>query len=1410
MAGVTEAAVDVPSRPRREPKVVVGVGASAGGLDALRRLLSGIDPDLDAAFVIAQHLSPTHASLLVDLLQREAKVPVLQVEDGVRLDAGVVYVCPPNRDVRYADGRLHLTDPPEGYGPKPSVDALFASLAEHHGPHTVAVVLSGTGSDGTAGLLDVRAAGGLTIAQDPVTAPYDGMPRSAIDSGAADLVLPAEAIADVVRQLVVLGEATAEPPAPRDLQEVVAVVERLSGVRLTQYKPSTVARRVERRMKLRQAPTFGAYLQLLEAEPAEAHELVKDVFITVTEFFRDLDAFEALRSALRATFAARPPHDVIRVWVAGCATGQEAYGIAMLCEDLRRELDAGVGYQVFATDISPRAIEVARRGVYGREVPEQVPPELLQRYFVGDADRFVVKPLIRDRILFSVHDLAKDPPFSRLQLVSCRNVLIYFNQTLQDRSLSAFHFALDPGGLLLLGRSESAQRQAQWFEPIDPKRQLYRKTLTGPATGAPAPYASPAFARTPRPLGGSRDADPLGRAVLQHLAAARVDAAVLVGAQNEVLYTVGRVAELTSLRPGSATLDLLELVDDDLRAPLRALVFKVRRGGGGAATMLHTRPPDDEGVRRGVRLSVAELPDVRAGALLVTLDRVELTPANDVPVPAHTATPEEDAVLRELESELASTRASLQMVVEELETTNEELQAANEELQSANEEMQATNEELQTTNEELQSSNEELRTLNDEMQAKNVELERLALDVRNIERGMAVPLLVLSRDLRVTRFSPDLEQLADVAVPTLLVGDPLAAVGWRGSAAKDLERAAREVVQDGRVRHVVDRVGARVWEARVAPYTSFGGERIGAMITFHDVTAREDGLQRVTRERALALATLAALGEAVFTTDDRGLVTFANEAAESLTGRPARGLVGRSFDEVVTLSADGGRTRLPNLAMDTLRARGALRSEVPVLAPGATGERRMVDYATHLLHGSQDAPEGAVVVLRDVTERERLVAEVERRGTYDALTDVRNRAAFERELEQAIEGVRSRSDRHALLFMDLDRFKIVNDTSGHAAGDQLLREVTRLFKRTVRAQDVIGRLGGDEFGVLVRHCSVEEGEDLAHRLAKRVAEYALAWGGRTYTVTLSVGLVPLRAETVDSVSEALANADIALYEAKSRGGNTVHVFRDGEAGRATRREFTVVNDLNAALREDRLLLYGQPIVDARDGRALAVEVLARLQGTGDRVVPPGEFLAAAERFGIVRRLDRAVVEKALALVTQLAAVDPRVRDLGVHVNVSGTTVSDLEFLAHVRRLAADTGTSIAALVFEVTESAMITDLAAVSTFVAGVRALGSRVALDDFGTGVSSFATLRSLAPEIVKVDGAFVHGCADDPVSRAVLRATVEVAGLGRMKVVAEHVEREEDVPVLRELGVDAFQGYLIGRPRPLEQVLGDAVRSS
>jgi len=669
----------------------------------------------------------------------------------------------------------------------------------------------------------------------------------------------------------------------------------------------------------------------------------------------------------------------------------------------------------------------------------------------------------------------------------------------------------------------------------------------------------------------------------------------------------------------------------------------------------------------------------------------------------------------------------------------------------------------------------------------------LATDLANIERAVEVPLLVLTSGLKVRRFSQAMGQVCGLGA--LRPDVAFAAVPWSIEMPRTAESVLREVLGTGTPASFEAHAVGRAFDVRIVPYLADDRRVTGLVVSFVDSSGQQAMHDRVERERMIATETLSAFAEGFIKTDRRGLVELLNPAAAALTEWPNSDAVGRSLDEILTLSPDGARHRLPNLAIEAIRAGTRIKSELPVILVGRAGHRTVVEYAATPISG-----DGAVVTLRDVGERERLTAEIEWRGSHDVLTGMLNRFAFEHALGRALEAARHKNVTSCLLYLDLDKFKVVNDTAGHIAGDQLLRDVTRVLREAVRSADVVARIGGDEFALILENCGLEDGEMIAANLIRKVGDLAFSWGERSYAVGLSVGLAVIDRIAASTTFDLMADADIALYEAKIKGGGRVEIYRQDDDPAGARAQFTVLTEINRALSEDSFVLYCQPIVATATGAWSGIEVLVRLRDRGGRLMQPGTFLPAAERYGLIRRLDRAVVRKTFKALGLAARTSKAAADLDVHINVAGSTLSDREFLEFVRAAAAEDGIRMEQLVFEITESAAISDLAVARSFVSGIRLMGGRIALDDFGKGMSSFDYLRTLEVDIIKLDGAFVGGVADDPINQAIVRATVDVARAMKVSLVAEMVSSQADAAFLRSAGVDHLQGYLVAQPEPIE----------
>ncbi|HEX5446919.1 MAG TPA: CheR family methyltransferase, partial [Pirellulales bacterium] len=745
--------------------LIVGVGGSAGGLEAFTQLLEALPADAGLSLVFVLHLLPTHKSMLSELLSKKTAMPVVQAVDGMALEADHIYTIPPDVYIELHGGKLRLSSRTvEGASFLP-IDRLFVSLAEEAGPRVAGVVLSGTGADGAAGLRHIKQAGGIAMAQTPDSAQREEMPRAAAQTGGADLILPphelAAALVQLARHSYLAAKnsppaAIASPPTEDDLQRVFALLRTASGVDFSQYKRPTLERRRLRRMALHKLDQVSHYLELLQRQPHEVNLLYQDILIHVTSFFREPESFEVLvREVFPKLLEQRRANEALRIWTPGCSTGEEPYSVAIRLLEFLGDRAPVVPVQIFATDISEKAIESARAGLYADSVMGPVPPELLSRYFAAVDGKYQISKQVRDLCIFARHDLTRDPPFSRVDLIVCRNLLIYIDPSSQKRLLSMFHYALKPGGFLMLGSAETVGLQSELFSIVDKKHRVFAKRrdrafAVEPIFGEGA-FPSPAARGAGRAL-----REPAGRKTVQQeanqlLLSKYAPPGVLLNEQLHIVQFRGQTGQFIEPAPGDVNLHVLKMVRPGLLHALQSGMREVRKSQ--APVRKERLSVSSDGQGRMVNLEI--IPLIVAGEPTHYLVLFEDEPS-DVghrnPAEMLRAPPEEthrDEELEQLRRELAASREYLQTTIQDLEITNEELQSANEEVLSSNEELQSTNEELDTAKEELQSTNEELNTLNEELHSRNEELSRVNSDLFNLLGSVQLAVVMVDRGLRI-------------------------------------------------------------------------------------------------------------------------------------------------------------------------------------------------------------------------------------------------------------------------------------------------------------------------------------------------------------------------------------------------------------------------------------------------------------------------------------------------------------------------------------------------------------------------------------------------------------------------------------------------------------------------------------
>ena len=976
------------AQPRHTPLhptcPVVGFGASAGGLEAFQEILQALPENTGLAFVFIQHLDPKHVSILSELLAKSTRMPVLQVKDQMRVEPNKVYVIPPNVGMRLSDGKLRLTERTGGPGPHLPIDEFFRSLAEDRGSRAVAVILSGTASDGTLGLRAVKGAGGITLAQNH-TAKFDAMPRNAIAAGWVDLIMsPTEIAHEILRicqhpyvaaadrpVVATEGAAAVEPAAdPGRFDEILTLLRSNTGVDFTLYKPGTLQRRILRRMALHKSETTTQYLALLRENRTELKALFHDILISVTGFFRENATFEALKKQiLPVIFRERSAESPVRAWVAGCSTGEEVYSLAICLLEYMRETDIEIPVQIFGTDLSEPALERARAGIYPESISADVTPERLRRFFTRVDGQYQISRPVRDMCIFAQQNLTKDPPFSKLDLVTCRNVLIYLGPALQTKVMRLFHYALKPESFLVLGLSETVGSAVELFNPLDRHLKIYTRKSGISHVGQVefGPYDemrldSPGKHNAPAP-----SAVEAQRRVDQFILSRYSPAGVLVRQDLSILQFHGHTAPYLEHSAGEPALNLTRMLRSELLIDFRKVFDRARKRNTAVRGELIHLPQGDR--ERMVRICVTPMAmpgDSDPQYLVLFEEQREATDhaRREARSPKAVKPTAAARRARELEDELASTKHYLESVIEEQQATTEELKSANEEVQSSNEELQSTNEELLTAKEELQSTNEELTTVNEEMHSRNAELSQINNDLNNLLSSVNIPIVMLGNDLKIRRFTPQAEKVLNLLPND--VGRPVSDFKPKIDIP-DLEELFTDVIENLRVkeREVQDREG-RWFSMWVRPYRTSDNKIDGAVMVLLDVTERKQAAE--ARYRRLFEASKDGI---VIADAETGAILDVNPCMKNF-GVSRSGSVGLKYWELELFRGSG----LNAASLKELHENEAVQKSITARVPGGG----MVDLEI-LGNVYQEGEHRAVQLnIRDVTDR-RKMEESARRGS---------------------------------------------------------------------------------------------------------------------------------------------------------------------------------------------------------------------------------------------------------------------------------------------------------------------------------------------------------------------------------------------------------------------------------------------
>ena len=1223
---------------------------------------------------------------------------VTQAAQGMVVYPNQIYVIPPNANMAFAKGMLWVTPRSQTSGPYLPIDHLFRSLADYQRERAIGVVLSGNGSDGALGLCEIKAAGGITFAQDVDSASHPGMPRSAIDSGCVDLVSSPETIA---QRLVKIGghshlasveSVNAVAKDENNFARILAAVRVATGVDFS-HSHATIQRRISRRMALRDQESLADYAQLLEAEKSETDALYRDLSMDTTSFFRDAAMFDALkRSVLPKLTQSMAPNTALRVWAPGCSTGQEAYSLAITLMEFFDTEPVRPVVQIFATDVSDvSALEHARNACYPLSIEADVSPERLRRFFKKEDQCYRIVDAVRELCVFARHNVTADPPYSRIDLISCRNVLLFLAPPLQKRVLSSFHFSLNAVGFLVLGSSESMDEPGALFDVINEENKIYAKKAT---VATPPLHSMIDNIKAGTPLGqlagvpGASPAD-FQTAADRLLLHRYTPPGVLVDSNFDIVQFRGRSSDYLAPPPGEPTMSVLKMVREGLAADLSDALQK-------AAT--HQVAVRREGVRmqgaQGVReidLQVLPLQGPMGGAtsrFLVLFEEPKSansskgngsTVVGDTLIneaaPSSTGfrhwvrnklgPPDAERELVGMRLELTETKVYMQSLVDQQGDVNEELRSANQESESRNEELISINEQLENAKEALLHSNEGLASVNEQLESRNLELSRTTNDLNNLLTSTTIPLFMVGDDLCIRLLTVAAQQVINM-LPTDVgrpIGDLKVSVD-----VPDLEALIKRVIDQDEMqeREIQDRAG-HWYTLRIYPYRTANNEIDGAVVALLDI----DEVKRTQK-------TL-------------------QQNAEQLNFQ----------------------------------------------------------------------------------------------ATHDLLTGLVNRGEFERRLYRVLG---ADSGPHAVLYLDLDQFKIVNDSCGHLAGDALLRQLGSMLEARMRKRDTLARLGGDEFGILLEHCPTRQALLIAEGLVRAVQDFHFLWQGRSFFVGVSIGLAPIE-HTGETLQNVLKTADLACYAAKERGRNRVHIYTPSDEELVRRQgEMQWMPRIQQAFEQGRFRLYVQPVIALQEnsGDVEYQEILLRLLNEENEVMLPGAFIPAVERYQQMQVLDRWVIRTALSTIYAQ-------RSEGRYaINVSGQSLGDERFLDFVMEQFDEIDVKPARVCFEITETAAIADFKNAMHFMVALKERGCRFALDDFGIGLSSFNYLKTLPVEYLKIDGRFIKGIADDPIDDALVQSIHRVGHVMGIKTIAESVETQAALDRLKAIHVDYAQGRVIAPPHP------------
>ena len=1358
-----------------KPEHVIAIGFSAGGLEVLKSLLNASIDVQTTAIIIVYHSAPNAEKQLQSRLQSFTDLSITIAEEGENLRPNTIFIVPPSSYFSLKGEQISLRNKGELDPKNLPIDHCFKSLAQSYKDKAVGIVLSGAGSDGSQGLKAIKEGGGLCLTQNYSSAEHSSMPINARKASQALALNPGQMFQYISSWQAKQGVDMPEMPEPthfsEDLQPIIEFLSSNHGVDFSYYQTGIIQRRLRYRLEqLKLSPK--AYYHRLRLDDKEVSYLLEQILVVVTEFFRDGEAFNALQNDIIKPLV--QTDEPLRIWVAGCATGQEAYSLAIKFFEAFRAEKKLPKFKIFATDMSAKALKVASKGQYKKESLADISQDLLEAYFQTAEDGFEVSQQLRKAITFAKHNLYNDPPFTKMHLISCRNLLIYFKDDARRQVLNRFHFSLKPDSYLFLGPSETTDDLPGGFRTLNERWKLYKKLPLEKTVDSH--ILSNLSKRHKTKYVPSEPKEKIDKRL--ELLAQVAQEGFLLSQNFQLLETFGSAHQLIRFPEGRAELNIFALLEEPIAQHLRACLHRTARTKTPSDALVEVDAATHKNISHyQITTKHFELATSEENHYFVHINPIRgLSTANQ-----NLSVYDEEASERVTELEILLERKD-----EELQRTIEALETTNEELMSSNEELMSSNEELQSVNEELNSVNEELHTVNAEYQDKLHAVTQANNDLINLQNVAQVGTVFVDKHLRIRSYSPLLAKNFNFMIQD--IGRPIEHLIHSLNTELDFFRnALKEALESGKASEfeALDRHETPYW-VRLMPYMNDEGECDGAVLSLTEIAQLKQAQTRLEEHNRFAENLIAATpGINYIYVFGQGRRTFAGNDFPSALGYPDNDeSADPTFLTSIMHSEDVQRLGEHNERLRVSKAGEVVPFEFRVKHAEGHWVWLETRETVHKRSSIGDMEEILGIAL-DISSRKRVEERLQHDALHDSLTGLRNRLAFTEHLQQTHRDfLRYPDQNYAVLFIDLDRFKAINDSYGHAAGDHVLTVTAKRVQTSLRDVDIVARHSGDEFLVLLKNLSsVKDAKKIAHKIIQEL-EKPIEQDDLSFEISASIGIA--MANPDQSSPEFLINsADIAMYKSKESVGKKVHFF-DDSLHLQSLKQVSMEHDLRLALRENQLCVHYQPIIDTKTQKIIALEALARWPYKKG-FISPAQFIPLAENTHLIGKIDKSIFDQACRFIEALNRPQ-----LKINLNLSASQLLNPNTIEYLLETSVDPRQ----LCLEITESQLLLNNPKAVHLLKSLSDIGYHIAIDDFGTGYSSLAYLQSLPATTLKIDRSFVQSIETNDKSQTIIAAIMNLAKSLDYKVVAEGIENDAQYSFVKSLNCDFAQGYLFSQP--------------